>query len=155
MDLLVIVLHVLAAALWIGGSFALTFVAVPVIRKLEGEARARSMRELGRRWRALGYGSLAVLVPTGLLLADDLGALHWRVLFHTDFGQVLTVKSALVVSLVVTAVLHDYVLGPRLAREIRAGGPERSRRKLVVVGWTNLATTTAIAVLGAWLAWKA
>lgn len=154
MDLVVVVLHVLAAAVWIGGSVALVFVAVPVILRLEGEARASSLRELGRRWRALGYGSLAVLVPTGLLLADDHGALHWRVLFHTDFGQVLMVKSALVVSLVVTAVLHDYVLGPRLAREIRAGGPERSRRRLVVVGWTNLATTTAIAVLGAWLAWK-
>jgi hypothetical protein len=40
------------------------------------------------------------------------------------------------------------VLGPRLAREIREGRPERSRRPLVLVGWTSFTLTVAIPILG-------
>ena len=36
MDLLFNVLHVLAAAVWVGGTVVLVFVSVPVIRRLEG-----------------------------------------------------------------------------------------------------------------------
>jgi len=44
--------------------------------------------------------------------------------------------------------VHNFVLGPRLQAEIRAGGPERSRRALVVVGWTSYALTITVPVLG-------
>jgi putative copper export protein len=49
-----VVVHLLAAAVWVGGTVALVFVAVPVVARLEGEARARSMRLLGPRWRPNG-----------------------------------------------------------------------------------------------------
>src|SRR5215210_6520293 len=66
-----VAVHLLAAAVWVGGTVALVFVGVPVIARLEGEARARSMRMLGSRWRPLGYGSLLVLGVTGVPLAAD------------------------------------------------------------------------------------
>ena len=60
-------------------------------------------------------------------------------------------KSVLVALLVVGGLLHDYVLGPRLQRELRAR--ERpapaTRRRLVVVGWFNFGLTIAVPVLGA------
>src|SRR5438093_824873 len=62
-------IHLLAAAVWVGGTVALVFVGVPVIARLEGEARGRSMRMLGKRWRPIGYGSLLVLGVTGVPLA--------------------------------------------------------------------------------------
>jgi hypothetical protein len=48
-------------------------------------------------------------------------------------------------------VLHDYVLGPRLQRELRADDPQApaTRRRLVVVGWFNFALTIGVPVLGA------
>jgi putative copper export protein len=140
--------HLLAAGVWLGGTVALVFAGVPAIRTLQGEERGRAMRELGRRWRPWGWGSMAVLVLSGLWLADEHGALNRTALLHTDFGRVVLVKSLLVAVLIAGALLHDFVLGPRLAREIRAGQPQRTRPRLVAVGWTNFALTVAVPVLG-------
>ncbi|MGZ8695256.1 MAG: hypothetical protein ACXWYS_07435, partial [Gaiellaceae bacterium] len=71
MEAALVAVHLLAAAVWVGGTVALVFVGVPVVRSLEGEARARAMKMLGTRWRPIGYGSLGVLVVTGLLLAEE------------------------------------------------------------------------------------
>lgn len=149
-DVLVIV-HLLAAMAWVGGTIALVFVAVPAIRLLTGEERALALRTLGQRWRPLGWGSLGILVVTGMWLAREDGALDGD-LFDSDFGVVLAVKAVLVALLALGAYLHDFVLGPRLAAEVRAGGPPRTRPLLVRVGWTNFALTLAVPILGGVLA---
>lgn len=143
------VVHVLASCVWVGGTVALVFVGVPAIRRLEGEARATAMRALGRRWRPLGWSAMGVAIVSGLWLTDEHGGLN-RAALDSDFDRTLIVKSALVALLCVGALLHDYVLGPRLQRELRAEAPEAptTRRRLVVVGWFNFALTIAVPVLG-------
>lgn len=143
------IVHLLAATVWVGGTVALVFVGVPAIRATEGEARAVAMRALGRRWRPLGWSAMGVAILSGLWLSDRHGALH-RASLHSGFDRWLIVKSALVVALCIGAVSHDYVLGPRLQRELRARAPEasRTRRRLVVVGWINFSLTVAVPVLG-------
>ena len=101
----------------------LVFVGVPAIRKLEGEARATAMRALGRRWRPLGWSAMGVAILSGLWLTDLHGGFNSAAL-STDFDRTLILKSVLVVLLVVGALIHDYVLGPRLQRELRAGEPQ-------------------------------
>jgi putative copper export protein len=140
-DVLVVV-HLLAAAVWVGGSTALIFVGVPAIRTLEGEPRGRAMRALGLRWRPLGYGALGVAALTGIVLATR----EWE--HRTAFQIVFWIKVALFVCLVVVSYLHNYVLGPRLQAEIREGREERTRPTLVVVGWTSYALTLTLPVLG-------
>lgn len=152
METVVLVLHVLAATVWVGGTVALVFVAVPYARSLAGEARAAALRELGRRWRPLGWGALAVLVATGLLLAGEHGVFHGRTLVRTEFGVVLLVKAALVVGLIALAATHDFVLGPRLVRQIGEQRPQSIRPRLVLVGWASLALTVVVPVLGVVLA---
>jgi putative copper export protein len=144
------VLHVLSASVWVGGTVALVFVGVPAIRKLEGEARATAMRALGRRWRPLGWSAMAVAILSGLWLTELNGGFT-RAALDTDFDQVLIAKSVLVGLLVVGALLHDYVLGPQLQRELRDAYPSApaTRRRLVVVGWFNFALTLAVPILGA------
>jgi putative copper export protein len=146
-----VLLHFLAAAVWLGGTVALVFSAVPAIRVLGPVERGPLLRKLGKRWRPLGYGSLGVLVVTGLLLAHDHHAFNRDVLLGSAFGIVLLVKSGLVVLLVASAVAHDYVLGPRLQREVREGRPPATRPKLIAVGWFSFALTVAIPVMGVWL----
>jgi putative copper export protein len=144
------VLHVLSASVWVGGTVALVFVGVPAIRKLEGEARATAMRALGRRWRPLGWTAMAVAILSGLWLTELNGGFT-RAALDTDFDRTLIVKSVLVALLVVGALIHDYVLGPRLQRELRDADPAApaTRRRLVVVGWFNFALTLAVPILGA------
>jgi putative copper export protein len=140
-DVLVAV-HLLAAAVWVGGTVALVFVGVPTVRTLDGEARARAMRLLGARWRPIGYGALGLAIVTGIPLAsqewdDDGSAFHW----------VLGVKVVLVGALLGVSYLHNFVLGPRVARELQVG-VRRSYRRLQVVGWISLALTFAVPLLG-------
>ncbi len=108
------------------------------------------MRALGRRWRPLGWGAMAVAILSGLWLTELNGGFA-RAALETDFDRTLIVKSVLVAFLVVGALLHDYVLGPRLQGELRVADPAApaTRRRLVVVGWFNFALTLAVPILGA------
>lgn len=144
------IVHVLAACVWVGGTVALVFVGVPAIRTLEGEARATAMRTLGRRWRPLGWSAMGVAILSGLWLTDEHGGFAGAAL-ATDFDRTLMLKSALVVLLCAGAVAHDYVLGPRLQRELRVGAAQApaTRRRLVLVGWLNFVLTLAVPALGA------
>jgi copper resistance protein D len=144
------ILHVLSASIWVGGTVALVFVGVPAIRKLEGEARAVAMRTLGRRWRPIGWSAMAVAILSGLWLTERHGGFH-RAVLDTDFDRTLILKSVLVALLVVGGLLHDFFLGPRLQRELRAGSETvpATRRQLVVVGWFNFGLTIAVPILGA------
>jgi copper resistance protein D len=144
-ETVLVVVHLLAAAVWVGGTVALVFVGVPVIRTLEGETRARAMKLLGQRWRPLGYGALFVLGVTGVPLATR----EWN--SGTAFHWVLVAKIVLALLLVGVSYVHNFVLGPRVADEMRQGS-RRSYRKLVVVGWISLALTLAVPVLGVVLA---
>lgn len=138
-----VAVHLLAAAVWVGGTVALVFVAVPVITRLEGEERGKALKLLGTRWRPIGYGALGVAVVTGLLLADDDldGA-------SAGFGVVLAVKMAAVALMIGMSLLHDFVLGPRLAAQVRAGQPPTERPRLVLVGRIAFVLTILVPVLG-------
>ena len=144
------IVHLLSATVWVGGTVVLVFVGVPAIRKLEGEARATAMRALGRRWRPLGWSAMGIAILSGLWLTEIHGGFNSAAL-STDFDRTLILKSVLVVLLCIGALIHDYVLGPRLQRELRAGEPQAplTRRRLIMVGWFNFSLTIAVPILGA------
>jgi uncharacterized membrane protein len=147
-DLALRTVHLLAAIVWVGGTVALVFVAVPPVQQLEGEARARLLREFGRRWRPIGWSALGVAVVTGIALAARAHAFDSA---PNDFDWVLVVKGALVGLLVAGAYLHDFVLGPGLAQQVREGKQQSLRPLLVGIGRANLLLTIAIPILGAGL----
>jgi uncharacterized membrane protein len=149
MDELLDVVHLLAAIVWVGGTIALVFVAVPPVQRLEGEARAKTLRAFGARWRPIGWSSLGIAIVTGAIIAGSAGAFDTT---PTRFDVTLAVKGVLVGLLVAGAYLHDFVLGPGLARQIRAGEPQSLRRLLIGIGRANLLFTIAIPILGALLA---
>jgi uncharacterized membrane protein len=142
-----LVVHVLGATVWVGGSVALTFIAVPAIRLLTGEPRATAMRALGERWRPIGWGALLAMAATGAMLAG-----HVLPDAGTSATAVFAVKMAAFASLLCTAYLHDFVLGPRVARELRESGASPTRPRLVLVGWASFTLTVSLPVLGVVLA---
>jgi uncharacterized membrane protein len=148
MHVVLLILHMLATAVWLGGSVALVFVAIPAVRTVEGTARLTALRTLGRRWRPIGWGSMAVLVASGLGLAAGEGAFDTDMLVQTSGGRLLLAKCILVLVLIVASAVHDFVLGPRLTREIVEGRPERSRRPLVRVGWVGFFLSVLVPILG-------
>ena len=59
-------LHILAAAVWVGGLIYTAAVAVPFALTHEVTERQRILRGLARRFRWIGWGSIGVLFITGL-----------------------------------------------------------------------------------------
>src|SRR5207248_4314029 len=112
------IVHLLAAVVWVGGTVSLVFVAVPPVQRLQGEERARVLREFGRRWRPIGWSALGVAIATGVALAWREGVFDTAPI-RADW--LLTIKGALVGLVVAGSYLHDFVLGPGLARQVRAG----------------------------------
>ena len=146
MDLALRIVHLLAAIVWAGGTVALVFVAIPPVQRLQGPERAALLRELGRRWRPIGWSALGIAAVTGVVLAERAHAFNGA---PRDFDWVLGVKAVLVGLLLGGAYLHDYVLGPGLARQLREGEPQSLRPLLVAIGRVNLVLTIAIPILGA------
>jgi copper resistance protein D len=145
MDTALRVVHLLAATVWVGGTIALVFVAVPPVQRLEGAERARTLREFGERWRPIGWSALGIAILTGAVLAARAHAFDTT---STRFDWVLAVKGLLVGLLVAGAYFHDFVLGPALARQIRAGEPQSLRPVLTTIGRANLLITVALPILG-------
>jgi len=145
-DLALRIVHLLAAIVWAGGTVALVFVAIPPIQRLQGPERAALLRELGRRWRPIGWSALGIAAVTGVVLAERAHAFNGA---PRSFDWVLAVKAVLVGLLLGGAYLHDYVLGPGLARQLREGQPQSLRPLLVAIGRVNLLLTIAIPILGA------
>ena len=145
MDAALRVVHLLAASVWVGGTVALVFVAVPPVQRLEGAERARMLRAFGARWRPIGWSALGVAILTGGAIAARAHAFDAT---PTRFDWVLGVKGVLVGLLVAGAYLHDFVLGPGLARQIREGAPQSLRPILTSIGRANLLFTVTIPILG-------
>ena len=66
LEVVFVAIHVLAATVWAGETVALTFIAVPAIRRLTGEPRQVAMRTLGQRWVARRPHERALLLSMEL-----------------------------------------------------------------------------------------
>jgi copper resistance protein D len=134
-------LHVVAALLWIGGMLFVALVLVPVVRRLEDEAlRRRMMRDVGRRFRTVGWIALGVLILTGL-------GMLWShpSLLHAPRFQA---KMALVLAALVLTVAHDFVLGPRAGRPGAGPGARAATSWLARV---NVLVVLGVVLMGLWL----
>lgn len=119
--LLNVTVHVLAAVLWLGGLFFLALVGAPVLRAVEPpDLRASLFRELGRRFRTVGWITLLVLLVTGVanlwfrgvLTSVSMGSAHF---WTTPWGHTLGVKLAAVTAMLIVQALHDFRWGPNAA----------------------------------------
>ncbi|MEO6096075.1 MAG: DUF4149 domain-containing protein [Fibrobacteria bacterium] len=116
-------MHILAAAVWLGGAAFIALVLVPLVHRPGATlVSAGVMRAIVMRYRTVGWASLAVLIVTG---CANLGlrGIGWEAcltgaIFHGGFGKALAIKLSLVASLIVISAFHDFYLGPRAAKII-------------------------------------
>ena len=78
-------LHILAATVWVGGLIYTAAVAVPFALTHEVPERQRLLRGLARRFRWIGWGSIGVLIITGLgNLTLRLSPIRFSQIFNGD-----------------------------------------------------------------------
>ena len=67
MDTFIHWLHLMAAILWVGGTFAMSLAVQPILRKfLKDSARFEIYREIGARFKIVMWGCWTTLLLTGL-----------------------------------------------------------------------------------------
>jgi uncharacterized membrane protein len=136
--LLVRWVHVLAAMTWVGGMLFIALVLVPVTRDLGDPAlRTRLIQASGRRFRAIAWIALALLVATGLLNLWFSPELLWAARFH--------VKVGLVVLALILSAFHDFVLGPRASIP---GADPSARVRASWIARVNVVIALAVVLLG-------
>ena len=154
-------LHVLFAALLVGGQALLFFAVVPSTWLIEDEGlRRRVTLVIARRFSAIVGISLVGLLLTGLAqFYTDIfvppGIRESMSDFH--FGRVFMVKMTLFVVLVVMIAVHGAVHGRRIARisdavqagETEPGELEQARRNSLVFSALMVLVSIALIFLGA------
>jgi putative copper export protein len=157
-DTAVRALHLIGAAVWVGGLVFLG-AAVGVARRTLSDAdRIRFFRALGRRFALVGGAALLLAIATGVDMASDRDV--WGDLTDTDYGTTLLAKLILVGLVIVLTIVHSAIQGPALSRlreqaiarpEDQALATEIRRRSALagIVSMLNLLATLAILVLAA------
>jgi putative copper export protein len=104
-------LHVVAAAVWMGGVVYQAHVLLPAARRGAGDA----FGDAARRARPATWTAIALVVLTGLYNVTQLGDLE-RVM-ESGAGLMVAGKFGLVILAVTLASQRDFTLVPRLSRE--------------------------------------
>ena len=155
-----VVVHVLAAMLWLGGMFFLGVVGAPVLRALSPpELRQQLFHQLGLRFRTVGWWAIGVLLLTGIINLHYRGWLQWdgvlgaATFWRTPPGRTLALKLVAVTTMLVVSAVHDFSLGP-LAGTVTAGSPRAIllRRRAAILARINALVGVLVVIAAARLA---
>ncbi|MET8862324.1 hypothetical protein ABZW11_05130 [Nonomuraea sp. NPDC004580] len=118
-------LHVLGAALWVGGQLTVSLVVLPLARRLlDDERRGQVLNAVGRRFGLLTVAAfLPVQLATGVAIAWHKGV-TWASLAEPGYGRILAAKLLVFCAVMAAAGVHGWASGtgrPLLARVMAVG----------------------------------
>jgi copper resistance protein D len=149
---LLIIVHVLAALVWVGGVVFIGLALLPATRHLSPQARVDMVRLPARRFRKIGWAALAVLVISGLGMAHTWGVFSANFLDAAP-NRVLGLKMLLVVAMIACSGLHDWFLGPKVSEAVRTGSaPGTARTWSMRLGQATMLLALLIVMLAVLLA---
>jgi uncharacterized membrane protein len=111
-----IVMHLLAAFLWLGHMFIWSLFAMPALKRVEPAATADLLRERGLYLGGFGWPALIVLIPTGIYMLAARGITLADVLSGAAFAMAGGTALALKLVLVGCMVLYQTLFGHGPAR---------------------------------------
>lgn len=145
-------LHILAAAVWLGGMLFLAMVVIPMLRGGDRKQAFAFMHRAGVKFRAVGWACFAIFIATGTYQLAYRGVRlsdFWDPTFlSSSFGSAMTWKLGLFTLVLALSVWHDFFLGPRATKVGQADptSPEamKLRRRASWLGRANALLALAI-----------
>jgi copper resistance protein D len=134
------VLHLTAAAAWIGGLVSLTWMLAESRRD---PASASLAREATRRFSTLGIASVGTLLSTGIVNAWMLVG-SFNAFVATGYGRLLIIKIALFAVMIAFAAVNRFWLTPRLILSTESGLQLKALRLLARNSMIEIALGLAI-----------
>lgn len=158
-----VVLHILAATIWIGGIAFLVLVVVPWLRGGGRVAAGAFLRETGERFRTVGWTCFGVLLVTGTYNLWYRGVRPRHLVdptwLQSPVGSAIALKLAVFALVLCISVVHDFSVGPRATRAIALDptSPEaaRLRQQASLLGRANallalVLIVIAVAIVRGW-----
>lgn len=119
-NLVVDVVHLVAASAWIGGLVVLLLAAFPATRNLSVEQRTGVLAPVVARFSSLAFWAVAIIVLTGVYAAW-VQVQGLSVLLRSSYGITLLIKLAVFLPLVVLGGINRRWMKPRLERAASHG----------------------------------
>ncbi len=149
--------HLVASAIWVGGSIFLGVILSPILRQVTPniEERLRLMILVGRRFNKIAIPSLIVLVATGIYNSRVLLA-NYTLLDDSSYGVFLIIKMTLVAMLVVVYLTHVRIIRQDVVDKIMSKNMEESelkrlRIKIIILGEITVVLSITILFFAALL----
>jgi putative copper export protein len=143
-------IHLIAAAIWVGGSLFIGIVFSPLLKTMTNsvEERMQIMIRVGRRFNKVAVPSLIILMITGLYTSHALIGKP-ELLVSTSYGMFLIIKIFLVIALVVVYAVHVRVIRKDIEEKIMSNQmpePEiqKLRKKIIILGEITVVLSIAI-----------
>jgi putative copper resistance protein D len=143
-------IHLIAAAIWVGGSLFIGIVFSPLLKTMTSsvEERMQIMIRVGKRFNKIAVPSLIILMATGLYTSNALIA-NPDLLVSTSYGKFLIIKIILVIALIVTYAVHVRVIRKDVEEKIMSNKmpePEiqKLRKKIIILGEITVVLSVAI-----------
>jgi putative copper resistance protein D len=134
-------LHITSAVVWLGGKIFTSFVLNPVLRLgISKEIRLELLKILGKRFRYISWGSLVVLIITGVINTSQRvsGIEGW---LGSKFGALLIIKLFLVATMIGISTAHTLFLTPWIRKKSLENDDEgfkMARKTLILVSRVNI-----------------
>ena len=142
------IVHMIAAALWIGGIAALSLLlARPVQSIYNVHISSHSLTSFSR----IGMVIVAIVALTGLFNSYAISGPDPTILLQSVHGQLLTAKIALFGAMLLLAAYNRYRLVPHLQTAVRAGSTAAAIAALRLSLFAEVSAALAILILVAWL----
>lgn len=133
-------IHLLSAAIWVGGSLFIGIVFSPILKTMFGsvEERIQIMIKVGKRFNKIAVPSLIILMGTGLYNSHVLLSKP-DLLMATSYGYFLIIKIILVIALIITYVIHVRVIRKDvedkiMAKQMSSHQIQKLRKKIIILG---------------------
>jgi putative copper export protein len=150
-------IHLVSAAVWVGGSLFIGSVLAPVLRKMSTpiEERIQMMIIVGRRFNKIAVPSLIILIATGLYNSYQVLSKP-ELLLATSYGTFLTVKIILVITLIIAFAVHVRIIRKSvedkiMSKQMSESQLQKLRKKIVILGQIIVIISVAVLFLAALL----
>ena len=150
-------IHLIAAAIWVGGSLFIGIVFSPLLKTMTNsvEERMQIMIRVGRRFNKVAVPSLIILMVTGLYSSHVLLSKP-DLLVATSYGTFLIIKIILVIVLIIIYAIHVRIIRKDIEEKIMSNQmPEieiqKLRKKIIILGEITVVLSIAILFFAALL----
>lgn len=144
---ILIFLHVIFAAFWIGGMLFLPLILLPGIKS--NPQRTKLLYDTGIKFRFFGWIALIGLIVTGITNMYLKGfPFNIEFLTENEFGKLLGIKLLLFCMMITISGLHDFYIGTKTIQQIQQNKIKNIKQLARWSGRINLILAFLIAFLG-------